>query len=215
MKEVKYFSIENDLNPKIVGKDFSQIGYMKPNSEKLSSWKFPNKNIKFELELNDNSKLTDFLKNSSVHANGFFISSKTKSVLDNFNLMNHKYYKANLTFEGTNNNYYWLHLRDKKIVEIIDYRYSEFFETEFNRKINTINLDSFNKYETMKKEKSFKFGVKISQIVLNENSFKNLDLFTVLPFDNNIYISERLLNSLNSESISGFRINKSIKINLV
>ena len=214
MKILNYYEIKNELNPAKVGKDFSQIGFMKPSGQFLNSWEFPKDNLEFQLELNDNSILTDFLNTSAVMAAGFFISRKARKVFEAYNLMNQKYYPSKVKMEGDVHDFFWMHLRDERIVELIDYAKSEFFETKFNRKIAPIDIRNFEDYEQKKEERGFKFGVKLEKIVFQAKDWCDLDLFTILPFDNKIYMSEKLKDALNMECISGYRIGEKVSISI-
>ena len=205
-----YYVLTHELDEKKVGQDFSQIGYIQPNPQNLSSWEFPNKSLKFTFELNDKAIKTDFLKTSAVSANGFFISEKVKTLLEKFKLMNHKYYPAVLKTKTNTNQYYWLHLCDLKIVNHIDYEKSAFHKTKFNAKKEGIQINSFKHYEELKKQNGFSFGARVEKIALL-NSFPNFDIFTFLPFDNQVYISTNLKDSLIEKNITGFNVKKNSK----
>ncbi|MDF1697926.1 MAG: hypothetical protein P1U56_18915 [Saprospiraceae bacterium] len=200
MRKVKYYKIKNDLDPKIVGKDFGQIGYMKPNSQLFDAWEFPNIETSIQVSLNERSKVTDFLKCTLMDSNGHFINEKVKAIFDLHHLMQHKYYKAVLeNYESLK--YYWIHLLDLSILDKIDYAKSVFYRTEFGDREEIIALASYEQYTKLKKEKGVFFDVEVADLFLKVKEV--YDLITILPFEHDMYVSEQLRNALKENDVDG------------
>ncbi len=204
--ENAYYTIDVEIDRKIMGNCFPQIDTIAPSdvADSINAWEFPPDNTSFVVKMDKKSKQTDFLNNLQISgATGFFVSQAVKDIFDQFNLMKHKYYPT--TIKGWDTPYYWLHLSEPKLTQLIDYSESIFYRTRFNSKKEQINLSDFSEYETLKKENGFSFGVSLVKTVSKNNHIKKLDMFEFLPFsDSGIYISEKLKSALEKNKITGF-----------
>lgn len=211
--EKKYYSIEIEIDRKIMGDCYPQIELIEPVhiADSLTPWNFPKINTPFEITLHKNSKLTDVLNNLQVNSSGFMISKKLKNILDSFTLMNHKYYPVRI--KGINESYYWLHLCDMQLTYNLDYSNTIFFQTKYNSIQNEIKLSSFNEYVLLKNELGTSFGVKLIETTLSNDFLKGLDLFRFIPFTGSeIFISEELKTALEENQIVGFNFQRAEKI---
>ena len=198
----KFYILRNDVDPKVIGKNFTQI-YMRPDIQNFSSWRFPDKSLSFQAELEDKSIVTDFLNTAAATPTGFFISERTRHLLEQFSLMQHHFYSVEVEKDNEVFQYYWLHLCDLKLVDHLDYGQSTFFETRFNSRVNSIELDSLQNYQKLKDEKDFSFGVEIENIVF-QPSYPGYEMLTLLPFAPRVFISQRLRDELIEAGITGF-----------
>lgn len=202
-----YYKINYELDDKITGKGYPQVNCLNVNEiGNFSSWELNKKKTILKFELNKKSKLTDVLSVLEINT-GFLISPKVKKILDQFKLMRHQYFDATIETDNGTFNYYWLHLTEPDLVKKIDYNKSIFYETEYTFKKDIIILDNFEHYQMLKsQDKEACFGVTSEQIFFSDSFDKTLDLLTFLPFNNDIYISEKLKNVLIENNILSFNI---------
>jgi hypothetical protein len=203
----EFYTIDYELNDKIVGKDYPQVSCLNTNIiGKFSSWELYKNNPLIKFELQKRSKLTDVLSNIEL-TTGFLISKKVKEIFDQFHLMRHQYFNATIETKEGLFEYFWLHLTEPDLTKKIDYKKSVFYETEYTFKKEKISLDSFEHYQKLKsKDKDASFGVKLDKITFSDSFDKTLDIFTFLPFDNQIYISKKLKIKLEENNINSFKI---------
>ncbi len=207
-----YYTLKNDLDDKIVGKDYPQVDCLTMHQAHLiTSWHLfdPKPNLKFKLK--KRAVLTDTLKDITIGGGtGFLINTKTKGVFDKFNIMRHQYFDASVeTQKGEVLNYFWLHLTEPQLTEKLDFHRTLFYRTEWTFRKEPIILNSYNHYKELKaKDTEASFGVEIDKVALSDNFDSDLDMFTFLPFDNKVYISERLKNAIEENGIIGFKIEK-------
>ena len=202
---MKYYLFKNDLTDSVVGEHFDQIGYIKPSPILFDSWTFPKIKGNMHIELNPKSKVTDFLKTAAISANGYFISNHVRQIFDECNLIAHRYYKAVLQ-EYETLPYNWIHIHDLTILDKIDYEKSKFFRTDFGSIIEPISISSYAEYQKLKKEKGVFFDVNMTEVYLNSNL--EYDLITFLPFDTYMYASERLIDLLVKNNVTGYAIHE-------
>jgi len=181
----KYYTVDIEINRKIMGDCYPQIETIEPIdiAESLTSWNFPESNILFEVILHKNAKITDVLSNFQTNSSGLMVSKRLKEILDNFKLMEHKYYPVKI--KGHNEIYYWLHLSDMQLSYNLDYNHSSFYQTKYNSIQGEIILSSFNEYEILKKKFGSSFGVRLKETTLNEDSLKKLDFLPAIIVSGN------------------------------
>lgn len=207
-----YYILKNDLDDKIVGKDYPQVDCLTMHQAHLiTSWHLfdPKPNLKFKLK--KRAVLTDTLKDSTIGGGtGFLINSKTKDIFKKFNIMRHQYFDASVeTQKAEILAYFWLHLTEPQLTEELDFKNSIFLEKKWATIKGTIQLEFYEHYKELKaKDTEASFGARLDKIALSDNFDRDLDMFTFLPFDNNVYISERLKNAIEENGITGFKIEK-------
>lgn len=194
--------------PKSLGLDFSWFD--KPNSmTNLDNDDFPDFKPDLIFELEDKAILTDVISPSNISAKGFLINNKLKSILDDFNLMEHKYYDATVISKGVNNRYFWLHFKDcdEKYLGGINFDNSSFYISNLAFvKTDDIEIKSYEDFWEKKMSLSMKH-ILGSKIKLSENIQKqNLDLFYLPYILNDYLISEKLYKSIIANEITGFEI---------
>ena len=203
-----YYQITNELDDKVVGKDYPQVDCLTmAQAHLINSWHLfdPQPELKFELK--KKAVLTDVLKDATISSRGFLISQKIKDLLADFKLMRHQFFNATVKAKKVKLDYYWLHLSEPQLSRYLDYKKSVFYRTEYTFREDLIDLKSYEHYEQLKKQdKDASFGVELDQIALSEEFDKALDMFTFLPFGLNIYISQKLRDALLEKNIMGFKI---------
>lgn len=205
-----YYIIDNETNSKVVGIDYPQVDcYTMDQAHLISAWKLLEPQPNLEFELKKRCKLTDVLSDATIGGgSGFLINDKIRNILNKFHLMSHQYLDASIkTKDNLIQQYYWLHLTEPELILQLDYKKTEFYRTEFMFREEPIKLDSYEHYENFKsKDTEASFGVGIEKIALSDSFDKSLDLFTFLPFDNNIYISKKLKKAIEENNVIGFKI---------
>ena len=213
---MKYFLLKNATMRKEIGcfpqcegvPDGYNFGmYDKSNSiTNLNNDTFPDFDPEIIVQLDRKAKLTDVVSHTNFHCRGLFVNEKVKSILEQFNLPEHKFFEGILIYQDKKIPYYWFHLV-KKDLQGINFAQSE-FRTGFSPnnlddeilQINT--LEDFN--NIIENNPKFVGGAKI---ILEEEYQKfNLDLI-YFPFIHfYIFISENVANLLIKEKVSGIEI---------
>lgn len=156
--------------------------------------------------VNGKAKLSDLLSVSVIYG-GFLISEKFKTVLQQFNLPNHKFYPAKVQYKKQFYDYYWLHIICD-LTDNVDYQKSTFFVYHnFSKNIGYIDIASkdeiIQKRAKLKSDNPGKTVTIWAEKIFLNTPFKKLDLFEIGMFDANCYISERLQQSIIKEKITG------------
>ena len=203
-----YYHIELQTENHQIGKEYPQTDCLTQiHAHSLSSWEFPKFEPKIIFKLSKKAILTDFLSNSAIGARGYLVSQKAKEILIEFNLMDYQFYPVIIQTSKGELIYFWLHLTQPDLIHEIDYRKSIFYETKWEFREDVIQINSYDDYlEKKKLDTKASFGAELDKTVVKEQFNKELDLFTFLPFDNNIYISEKLKNSFLVNNITGIDI---------
>lgn len=211
---MSYFILRQNLDEEVIGKSCPQVDCLTMfEAHSINSWHLysPAPNLNFMLR--NGAKLTDVLQDFTINSRGFLISPKVRKVLNYFRLMRHQYFSAPVRTKDGLHNYSWLHLCDPELTHQIDFAESVFFRTEFTFREEQIQIDSLDHYQELKsQDKTAAFGVELEEIVLSDTFDQTLDLFTFLPFDNNVYITERLVNAMADNDIQGFDFERTDKI---
>lgn len=182
-------------------------------AQQISSWNMitaVKPLLKFRLK--NKAKLTDVLSSTAGPFTDFLINQKVKEIIDSSHIMQHQFFKALIEKGRQEYDYYWLHLSQPDLINALDYEKSEFYQTEWELlNKGTIKIKSFEHYQNLKaKDKEGAFGVSLKKIVMTEKFDRSLDLFFLLPFDFNIYISESLKVKLEQNGIKGIFFPRSI-----
>ncbi len=208
----EYYTISNSTDEKIVGREYPQVDCLtQARAHAISSWQTYSNVKTLKFELNKKAKLTDVLSDVSLSGStGLLINDKVKAIFEKFNLMNHQYFDAIVvTPKDGEIPYSWLHLSDPEMIHKLDYTKSIFFRTEYTFREEEIELASYAEYERhMDDDKDASFGVELDKIALNDSFDRSIELFTFLPFDNEIYISKELCDELLNNEITGIELEK-------
>ncbi len=211
---MKYFSITYSTNEKEVGKIWPQCigiadGYTKewleqPNSmTKLNNDEFPNLQPDLVFDLDKKAKLSDVISPSMISATGLLINDKVKSILENFNLIEHVYYPAIVRNKGISYDYYWLHLVKSDLYGV-DFKQSEFEITNLiNMPEANVKINSWEHYLERLKTLSFK-NIRAKKLVIESEAQKDLIYFPYIY--SYMFVSEDLALELASQKITGLEI---------
>jgi hypothetical protein len=158
------------------------------------------------LKMHSKSKLTDVISCAMLGGMGLFVSNKLKIILERFNLVDHLFFQASLYYKKKQyNDYYWLHL-------ISDYRkFVDFSKSKFvigQKGINPdkLNFKTYAEYNQFEREVD-EFGLLRSKNVYLLDKFDcTIDMFMISQFNQNIYVSERLVSCLMEENVTGIEI---------
>jgi hypothetical protein len=208
---MKYFLISHSSDRKEIG-DYPQTiptevidangGFEETSRANLTNEHFPNVSPALEFELAKKAKLTDVLSASNIQARGLLVNEKVKKILEQFNIMNHKFYLGSVTAKGKKLPYYWLHIVNTSF-DGIDFEKSNFIETGFTgRKIGDVEINTFEDYDKISREKMLKVE---KLILLPNSSIKDLDLFLFPEIHYRIIASERLISALQESTVSGIK----------
>lgn len=206
-----YYSIKNSIG-KETGNVFPQVHCLTQlHAHQLHSDEFPNFEPSLVFELEKKAKLTDVLSQAAISAQGLLISKKLKTLLEEHNLMRHKFYPSLVKTRDGDVVYYWLHLC-QSYAEFIDYKQSVFCWTKFELQQGEIDVSSIEDYNKKKKEHDINWGVDVESIKLTDKFSPNIDVFSFMPFDFTLYISDRLRNQLLDLRITGLKIENALNI---
>ncbi len=192
---MNYFILDLPAESEETGNTYPQIDF--DNLEEAFKFRhniFPEYEPFLSAKLEKGAKLTDIVSQASISGHGLIINDKTMKIFDSFQLMEHKFYNCPVKDHNSNiHKYYWMALVQPKLVNIIDFKNSQFYLKKGLKNLGDISLDNFNDYLSKKKELDITTIIKAKKIVLKEH---NLDLFKLPLFDPNIYISQSLKTAL-------------------
>lgn len=184
--------------------------FKEPNSmTNLTNDEFPSfvPNLIFELE--DKAFLTDAISPSNLSAKGLLVSSKLKRILEKHNLMEHKFFKAEVIFKEDKHDYFWLHFKDctEKYLSAIDYENSNFYIANLAfMHVKDIEIKSYEDYIQKKSNLSMKYilgaKIRLDESLRNEN----LDLFYFPYISRHYFLSNNLHDIVKKNGITGFDI---------
>lgn len=206
---MKKYLLSNSTDKKEVGYYIQTVGtseYSLSDEQKkkyrgnLSSEFFPEKDPVLEFELEPKAKLTDVVSASNISAKGFLMNEKAKTVFEQFNLIEHKFYNATLKTKNEILPYYWLHLVNDSF-ESIDFHKSKFFEADYiGRKKSDIIINSLEDFLIKREE----LMIRAEKIALKESAIcQPLDLFFFFNLHSYVLISENFKDSIVSNKIKG------------
>jgi hypothetical protein len=148
------------------------------------------------------SRLTDLLSVAMLPTSGLLISKRMQLLLQDFVLVNHKFYPATIKHKKDlfDDKYVYLHLISD-LREYVDYERSEFYSSVsgYNN-----NLRFKSKEDTLAyyKAEDRHHTLRSKQIAFLP-SFGSYDLFYISNFNKNIYISQKLHDHLSANKVTG------------
>lgn len=212
---MKYFSLTYSTNEKEVGKIWPQCdsvpeGYNYkellegPNSmTNLTNDEFPNEKPTLIFGLHKKAKLTDVVSPSNISAIGLLINDKVKNILDDFNLMTHKYYPAIVKELEFQYNYYWLHFVKSDLLGV-NFEESKFEITNLaNKPLANIKINSWEHFVERDKNIGLKH-IRAKKLIIEPEARKDLIYFPyIYSF---MFVSEDLALELAAQKITGLEI---------
>lgn len=210
---MKYYILTWTVNKKVIGyypqtvgnECIDENGDLPPYAKGyITNEEFPDQLTNFNFEMHKRAKLTDLVDASNISARGLLVSEKMKNIISEFNILNHKFYPANLEFKGETLRYYWLHIVNTTL-EGIDFLNSNFIEVGYTRrKEKDVEINSHEEYDRI----TCDMMIDCDKIVL-QPSFKEYDLFFFPCISSDLFASERLINALKANKITGIEIEES------
>jgi len=161
------------------------------------------------LELNKDAKLTD-LMSSSLRGNGFLISQKLKTILEEANIKDYKFYDVKLFDEEKEIKGYCYFHSASCLRNYINYEKSKFYIGDILR--NYIRDLGFipTKFDDLEKhQKDLPYAqevVCVKQFYLSNSFPFNLDLFLIRAYNYDFFISKRLKEKIEENKITGVLI---------
>lgn len=212
---MKYFSLTNSTDEKEVGKIWPQCdsvpdGYKYteliegPNSmTELDNDEFPNENPNLIFGLHRKAKLTDVISPSNISAVGLLVNEKVKAILEDFNLIEHRYYPAIIKDRGPDHKYYWLHLVKSDLFGV-DFKQSKFEITNLaNKPEANIKINSWEHFIERNKDIGLKH-IRAKKLIIEPEAQKDLMYFPyIYSF---MFVSEELALELAAQKITGLEI---------
>lgn len=213
---MNYYILSNSTDEKVVG-DIPQVK-MAPDydfDKHHSVRHIPRDNFPdFNPDLNffvitPKAKLTDVITVSGlISAKGFLINEKVKNILDRHNLISHKYYQAKLYYKNQALTYYWWHLVSD-LTNCIDYNQTSFaIKRLFKIEVDNLSIPNAEGLKKTRHEIGALKNLIPNTLVLHDAFDKNLDLFIIGGFNDEIFVSEKLKLELEQQNISGIEISK-------
>lgn len=210
---MNYWNISNSIESSQIGSEYPQIqkigGEINLNAEN-SLQKVYNKlplflpNLDFFI-VHKKSIMTDVMSCSFI-SKGFLVSEKFKLILESFDLPKHKFFPAVLKKNEIKYfNYYWFFFEGDLTNNFIYEKSTFFLVDSFGEKVN-INIDSPEKLLETYKNISSLLKIRSSNLVLKKQI--ELDIFHLNLADSRIIISDKLLNSLVKNKITGLSYKK-------
>ena len=215
---MKYFSLSNSTDEKEVGKVWPQCegvadGYThewfdQPNSmTKLNNNEFPSLVPDLVFDLHKKAKLTDVISPSMISAIGLLINEKVKTILEGFNIIEHRYYPAIVREKDISYNYYWMHLVKPDLYGV-DFKKSKFEITNLiNMPEANIKINNWEHYLERLKTLSFK-NIRAKKLVIEPEAQKDLLYFPYIY--SYMLVSEDLALELATQKITGLEITEQL-----
>jgi hypothetical protein len=211
-----YFIIANAAGTKETGMEYPQVKSMTsgydlnaPNSVRaLREVRNHLPGFKPNLDafvLYKKAGLTDVISAGYIGGRGLLVSDRFKKILQRFNLTQCIFFPAVVIKDDTRHKYFWLHLVES------DYRKNVVFaKTKFSN-WPKLTLKSYQDYTRFDREED-EFGLLRAGFVTLDKKFdRRLDLFMISAFDQNLYVSEKLINAIKESSITGLEITNASK----
>ena len=174
-----------------------------PNSVyKLDSSVFPDFTPDIRYKLAKGAKLCDIMANGNISACGLLINERVKKIFESANLIPHKYYFATIKNKDAVFQYYWTHFVWEDALKYLDFKNSKFRINEFGNDLGEIEILDYA--DLLKKQTDLGYMKMIYNYKCTMYQ-TNLDLF-IHPLNKTIYISEKLMNTILYEKITGAEI---------
>ena len=166
----------------------------------LKNDRFPDFEPRIKFELSEKGKLSDLVGVPNMVANGMLMSPKFKAFLEQFNLMEHRFYEGQIKTGVFFREYFWFHPLNT-YYQWLDYENSEvFFEVNEDAPVKITDKDEYRK----RLGKGYFRNVKL----VFEKTFPKFDLFYIPHFAPmpQFLISEPLMKAIKNEKITGVEI---------
>ncbi len=218
-----YYEAGLTVDKKIIGK-YPQIpglidGYNKtmPNSMTKIKWnEFPDFIPDLRYEVQRGSKVTDVIDLANTDSSGFLINEKLLDIFLKFNLVRFHYYPAQVFHLQKCYKYFLLHLLPLEDFLGIDFDKSIFFEQNviYRSKINEVKFhDEVSFLEVFSNFKNKDHCIQAEKIILtNDFRNKNIDIFYFKFGLTRVLFSERLVDEIKKNKITGFEFQRDERV---
>lgn len=219
--KTKYYIIDTSIDPKVVGSKYPQAYKFtkeyNPRSPHglfslykcLNTCTFPDYVPDISgIKLSGGAKLTDIVSNGFDH-NLIILSPKAKSILEQYNLCPHRFYDMSLFSRKVRYDYYMFHIQCD-YWDYIDYEKSTFKIRHHSSMIGApLSISSQKELLFQREIIEEKYDITTTPwaetLVLTSDFAKlKLDIFYIGLVDANLYISERMMNALLEQGITGW-----------
>lgn len=212
----KYYKIENQIDTEEVGLNISSqtdglVGQNTFNSKNSYSI-FSHHNLPDEfnptetIKLANSAKQTDFISTGLISGNGFIVSAKLKNILEQFKIVDHKFYEIPIEHRQKKvEGYYWLHMFNPE-QDYVDFDNSIFQVRKFSKVLkDDLKFNSIEEY--WEERKNYKSGqlFRLKELKLKEN---NYDILYVGVGGTMKLVSEELVNKLIDMKITGYKVSE-------
>ena len=208
----RYFSLTETTDEKIIGKHYPQCsgfltGYNNEYENPYSMFCFAyqkGKRINYKPDLSsikipEKTKLTDLISCSLGPGNDLVVSERLKNILNESKSSQYQIFETLLNKKNERFKYWWIHFI-YDLEKTVDFEASTLFHANksLNKKVKSIK--NYSEYlEFYDNEDTFGL-VRTTNTVLKHEP---LDFFIVGQFNQTRYVSEKLMNRINSEGITG------------
>ena len=217
-----YYIVKDSLDEKTVGTDYPQThdfikGYKMDAHHALDEF-YAGKKKHYPdfpdfipdlggMKLSGRAKLTDWV---STSFGGALLTPRFKEILEKYNLCPHRFYPVTLYARNVPHEYFYLHIISD-YSDFVDYEKSTFVEYDFNYKGNYVEINS--KKELLEEKKKIKEKNKGKNITIWGNEIimsskfidMELDFFEICIIDGSLYASERLVDDIIKNNLTGLR----------
>jgi hypothetical protein len=195
----QYYILKHAVGTKETGmaypavESYGDYDFNGPNSVyKLDSDSFPDLIPDIRFRLAKEAKLCDIMGQATISACGLLVSQNVKNILEQFNLIPHKYFSAIIENKGTYYQYYWVHFVWEAGIKYLDFKNSKFEINEFGNSLGEIKLNSYDELLDKQTYLGFMKMIYNYETVMLKTDY---DLFNH-PLNKTIYLSENLRNKL-------------------
>lgn len=160
-------------------------------------------NLNFRLE--EKTKKTNFLSNSSISALGFVIDEKVKNLLSSMDLTEHRLYNTPVLIEEKeDNSFSWLHFKEDQnsILNNVDWNKSTFIKKNILLEEKNIRISSAEEFLRLSSEDHMISYEPEKLFFIDPSVLKN-DMFILDGLYYGVIVSEKLKEKFEQEKITG------------
>jgi hypothetical protein len=173
---------------------------------------FPDLRVDY-LILDETAELTDVICAPMLILTGLLVNEKVRNILEQFNLPEYRFYPLKVKTKSHDlTQYFWLQTSSERELNLdkhLNFKMSTFAIERKIREYESVNIASYEEFSKVKSGLNKFQSIKLKEARLNSN-FKdfNLDLFKISRLYTYWIISEQLKSKLESENITGVKIEK-------
>ncbi|WP_179350050.1 imm11 family protein [Winogradskyella pacifica] len=213
---------KNEKGQYVIEMDESVEPTMSRLQRLFADFNLPPKNTDIgNVTLYKSAKITDFISGDYLSGNGWIISGKVKSLLNDFNIGKHRFYPIIVEHKDTKyTNYYYLQFSNDS-TKYVDYKKSTFYKNKKiidlpeTRQDIEINSQKEIKEKTKELRKIDEWCSINPKTIFLKKKFPAFDLFEFHNLNTiSKFISDRLKAKMESENITGYQADETSKIKI-